>query len=292
MSHIAFVSGRFIPQSQATTHICDRGYQFADAAYEVIGFIHKKPMDIDLHLDRLERTLSHLRIDFKISRRAFILLMETLLEKNRTHSGLIYIQISRGIAPRSHPFPKEIKPVFVMTVTPFTTKTLSKMCHKTLTVKTANDLRHKICDVKTVSLLPNVLAMQSALDDGYDDALLVDNNGNITEGTSWNFWIVTKDGQVKTRGLDNHILHGITRHTVLDCAKELEMNVTQGNISLEEALNAQEAFATSASKFVMPITKIDDIIMPEQNDFSKKLRYAYLQKFFTEDEIKNIFGIL
>lgn len=280
MPKISYVAGRYLPHPYALTHINDRGYQFADAAYEVVTYVKGVPLDIEGHLARLRRTLSFLKIDnFKMTDRALELVMETLIEKNRLESCLLYLQLSRGIAPRNHFSPKDARPILTMSCSHLNLDKLKEKMSKALRVKTMPDLRHARCDLKTVSLLPNVLAMDEAKASGFDDALFIDNDGHITEGASWNFWIVTKDNKLKTRFLDEHILHGITRHTVLKCAKEMGLEVVEAAVSLDDIRNASEAFATSASKFCMPIKQIDDIQLPESYSMTEKLRHAYMNHF-------------
>lgn len=284
MPKISYVAGRYLPHPYAVTHINDRGYQFADAAYEVVTFIRGVSLDMAGHLARLRRTLKALKIDnFKMSDRALELVMKTLVEKNRMESCLLYLQLSRGIAPRNHFFPKDARPILVMSCAPLSLEKIKAQMTKPLRLKTLPDLRHARCDLKTVGLLPNVLAMEEAKSEGFDDALLLDADGYITEGASWNFWIVTKDNKLKTRFLDEHILHGITRHTVLKCAKEMGYDILEERISLEDVKNASEAFMTSASKFCAPVKQIDDIHLPKDFPMTEKLRADYFNHFGLEN---------
>lgn len=279
MTQIIYVNGAYHHSPNATVHINDRGYQFADAAYEVVLFINQIGFDTDLHLDRLERTLAALDIQFTMSRKALIMNMQTLMQKNRLKTGMVYIQISRGVAPRNFPFPTgSIKPTCVMTARPLNYETLLKQKDKKLKTTLLPDNRWGRCDLKTVGLLPSVLAIQTAINHGFDDAVLYDNQG-ITEGTSWNFWIVTQNGDLQTRPLGNDILHGITRHTLMDIAKQKNMSIIEKPITVDDLRTALEAFATSATKMVMSIASVDDIYFPKDTPIASKLRDAYLKRF-------------
>lgn len=279
MTQIIYLNGAYVYNHDAKTHINDRGYQFADAAYEVVLCIHNTWFDMDLHLNRLDRTLDALKIDFKMSREALVMNMKTLMQKNHIKTGMVYVQISRGVAPRNFPFPKQaIKPILVMTVRPLSYDSLIKQKHKKLSVTLLPDNRWGRCDLKTVGLLPSVLATQQAIDEGFDDALFYDDKG-ITEGTSWNFWIVNKDGNLQTRPLGHDILHGITRHTVLKIAQEKNISIVEQPITIDDLKNAKEAFATSATKMVMSIKSIDEIVYDNVCPIANLLCDAYLELF-------------
>ncbi len=279
MTQIIYLNGAYVHNNDAKIHINDRGYQFADAAYEVVLFIHGVGFDIDLHLNRLDRTLDALKINFKMSRQALVMNMKTLMQKNNIQTGMVYIQISRGVAPRNFPFPKKpIKPTLVMTVRALNYNVLLKQKHKKLSLTMLPDNRWGRCDLKTVGLLPSVLATQQAIEAGFDDALFYDDKG-ITEGTSWNFWIVNKDGNLQTRPLGYDILHGITRHTILKIAQENKIAIIENSITHNDLKNAKEAFATSATKMVMSIKSIDNIVYDDACPIGHLLCDAYLSLF-------------
>jgi len=279
MSKIAYINGRYLVENQAMVHITDRGYQFSDAAYEVILFIDKIAIDIDLHLDRLERTLSELHIKNPYSRRALMLNIKTLCEKNSVSTGMVYIQVSRGVAPRNHAIPeKEIMPTFVMTVKPLNKQKLMNDNHKALRLTLMPDNRWGRCDLKTVGLLPNILALHTATRKNFDDALFYDNQG-ITEGTSWNFWIINADGVLQTRPLEHTILWGITRHTFLKIAKEKKYSILEKTITMDDLKSAQGAFVTSATKIAMSVSQIDNQSFQTPHLFVRELRQAYINHF-------------
>lgn len=274
----AYVNGRYLPHEAATVHIEDRGYQFADGVYEVVPVVGGQPIDEALHLDRLGRSLAEISIKWPMSRSAMQLVTGELLRRNRMIFGLLYIQVTRGVAPRDHAFPPDdVKPAVVMTTM---RRPAPKRAEDTqgITVSTVPDIRWKRCDIKTISLLPNVLAKEKATRDGSIEAWLVDDQGYVTEGSSTNAWIVTKDGALVTRPATSAILNGITRLVVIDLAKQQGLRFEERPFSLEEAMEAHEAFITSSSNYVMPVTAIDG--KPVGNGgpgiLSSQLRDAYL----------------
>ncbi len=234
----------------------DRGYQFADGVYEVIAAVGGTLIDLDRHFSRLERSLSELRMNAPCSRRVLKLIAHEVLRRNNLRDGLIYLQITRGVAPRNHAFPGWTAPSLVMTASrrKFPPR---EMIERGVAVVTMEDNRWRRTDIKSVSLLANVLSKQLARDVGAYEAWLVDGDGFVTEGTSTNAWIVTGAGEVLTRPLDHAILSGVTRLAVLDAAEDVGVAVKQRPFSVAEALGAAEAFMTSTMSFVLPVTMID-----------------------------------
>ena len=278
MPRFAYVNGRYLPHEAATVHIEDRGYQFADGVYEVVPVVGGQTIDEQLHLDRLGRSLAEIAIKWPMTRPAMQLVTAELLRRNRMMFGLLYIQVTRGVAPRDHAFPPEdVKPAVVMTTMRRPAPKRAAETHG-ITVTTTPDIRWKRCDIKTISLLPNVLAKQKATSEGAVEAWLVDDQGNVTEGSSTNAWIVTRDGALVTRPATSAILNGITRLVVIDLAKQQGLRFEERPFSLEEAKDAHEAFITSSSNYVMPVTAIDG--RPVGNGgpgiLSGQLRDAYL----------------
>jgi len=256
MPRYAYVNGRYVPHERATVHIEDRGYQFADGIYEVVPVAAGRLVDEAPHLDRLERSLSELRIAMPMTRRALELVSHELLRRNGLSSGLLYIQVTRGVAPRNHAFPAHVRPALVMTTKNIDFSRQSKF-DDGVGVVTTPDLRWARRDIKTINLLPNCLAKQTAVEAGTYEAFQVDDSGNVTEGTSSNAWIVDQDGMLVTRNLSNDILHGVTRRTVLAIASEEGVEFEERQFTVAEALAANEAFVTSATSFVTPVIRID-----------------------------------
>lgn len=256
MGRYAYVNGRYIDHRQATVHIEDRGYQLADGVYEVVGVRDGKLIDEAPHLDRLDRSLRELRIAWPVSRSTISFVIRELMRRNRLRDGLVYLQVTRGVARRDHAFPTvPVKPALVLTTK--NTKRLDTDPGAGIAVKSAPDIRWERCDIKTVALLPNVLAKQAARESGAYEAWLVDGEGQVTEGASTNAWIVTGNGELVTRQTDNGILAGITRQTLKSMATTLQLKLVERPFTLAEAKRAKEAFITSATSFVTPVVRID-----------------------------------
>ena len=276
MPRIAYVNGRYLPHGKAAVHIEDRGYQFSDGIYEVTPVSNRRLVDEDLHLDRLERSLRELRIAMPASRQAIKMITQQVIRRNHLTNGFVYIQVTRGVAPRDHKFPKNAEPALVMTARQMKPAS-SEAIDNGIAVITIPDIRWKRRDIKSVSLLPNCLGKQQAYEHGAAEAWMIDDDGFITEGTSTNAWIVTKDNKIVTRPASEDILNGITRMSLLRAAREHGLEYEERAFSLEEALSAKEAFITSSSNFVMPVTKIDDTVIGNGHagEFSLDLRRKY-----------------
>jgi D-alanine transaminase len=278
MARYAYVNGRYVDHRQASVHIEDRGYQLADGVYEVVGVRDGRLIDEKLHIDRLERSLGELRIAWPVARRTLGFIMRELMRRNRLRDGLVYMQVTRGVARRDHAFPTtSVKPALVLTTK--NSKRADPDPGPGIAVKSQPDIRWQRCDIKTVALLPNVLAKQAARESGAYEAWLVDRQGNVTEGASTNAWIVTKDGELITRATDNAILAGITRHTLKSLAGELQLKLIERPFSLAEAKNAREAFITSATSFVTPVVTIDGQMVGEGRvgPTARRLREEYVR---------------
>jgi len=256
MPRISYVNGRYVHHGYATVHMEDRGYQFSDGIYEVIAFYSRRLLDEALHTRRLLRSLRELSIAAPMSERALGLVMREIIARNDRTDGTLYMQISRGVARRDHPFPAAAKPGFVMAVTgPKMPK--EKEVKEGVAVITAPEQRWSRRDIKTISLLPNVLAKQAATKAGAREAWLVEKDGFISEGAVSNNAIVTRTGEIITHPLNESILGGVTRDVVLTLARKAKMKVTERPFSLKEAKAAGEAFLTSTTSNVLPVVKID-----------------------------------
>lgn len=261
MGRIAYAGGRYVPHAEARVHVEDRGYQFADAVYEVIAVHHGRLVDEAEHLQRLDRSLRELRIAWPISERALRFKIRELIRRNRIGArGMVYLQISRGTAPRNHAFPRDCPPVLVMTAKSLPAFDYAE-ASRGVRVITVPDERWRRCDIKSVSLLANVLARQKAIEAGAFEAWLVDQDGLVTEGTASNAWIVTADGLLLTHAASHAILNGITRQAVLQIAADHGVVLREGPFSVAEAKSAAEAFLTSTTSLVKPVTRIDDTVV-------------------------------
>ncbi|MBT3915416.1 MAG: D-amino-acid transaminase [Rhodospirillaceae bacterium] len=258
MPRIAYVNGRYLPHRQASVHIEDRGFQFADGVYEVIAITAGKLVDIEPHLDRLNRSLGELNIPWPVSRQAFGLILREVIRRNRVTNGSIYLQITRGVAPRDFSYPGELLPSLVIYARS-TKKATIQSASQGHAVISQPDIRWTRCDIKTVSLLPAVLAKRAASEAGVADAWFVNEEGIITEGTSSNAWIVTPNNELITRQIDNLILSGITRLTILKLAETAGLTFTERPFSLEDAKQATEAFTSSSTALVKPVIEIDGV---------------------------------
>jgi D-alanine transaminase len=258
MSRIAYVNGRYVPHRQACVHIEDRGFQFADAVYEYFAVFEGRLADAEGHIERLWRSLGELRIERPMSEAALSFVLRETIRRNRVRDGAVYLQVSRGVARRDHPFPaKTPPPTVVVTAKPVDYAAEQAKAAKGIKVLTRPDNRWGRCDIKTVGLLPNVLAKQAAREAGAYEAWLVDELGFVTEGASTNAWIVTETGALVTRPADHSILHGVTRATLIDVAAQLGLRLELRPFSLAEAFAASEAFYSSASTIAMPVIEID-----------------------------------
>jgi D-alanine transaminase len=256
MGRYAYVNGRYVDHRHASVHIEDRGYQLADGVYEVVGVRDGRLIDEQLHIDRLDRSLRELRIAWPVARSTLGFIFRELMRRNTLRDGLVYMQVTRGVARRDHGFPTTpVKPALVITTK--NTKHLGADPGPGVAVKSERDIRWERCDIKTIALLPNVLAKQAARESGAYEAWLIDDKGCITEGASTNAWIVTPEGELITRQTDNGILAGITRHTLKALASSMQLKFVERPFTLAEAKKAREAFITSATSFVTPVVKID-----------------------------------
>jgi D-alanine transaminase len=258
MSRIAYVNGRYLPFHDAKVHVEDRGYQFADAVYEVCEVRGSRLIDERRHLERLKRSLGELRISLPMTFAALDVVLREVVARNRIRYGLVYLQIGRGVARRDLGFPSSAVPAsMVVTARSLNSARNEALAAKGIAVVSVPDNRWGRVDIKTVGLLPNVLARQAAIDRGAKEAWLIGQDGAVTEGASANAWIVTQGGALVTRHADHAILRGITRAVVLDVIAALGLKVEERAFTLEEAYAAREAFITSATQIAMPVISVD-----------------------------------
>ena len=258
MSRIAYVNGQYISHAHAGVHVEDRGYQFSDGIYEVCEVRDGKIIDMGGHLDRLERSANELEISLPNRRKTIEIIIEEMRQKNRVQNGIVYIQVTRGVSPRNHLFPSTSTPAsMVMTAKSTSREASDKKAATGVGVITVPDNRWDRVDIKTVALLPNVLAKQKAHEAGAYEAWFVDEDDQITEGSSTNAWIVTQDNVLVTRDASRGILKGITRGTTIAVAESLQLKIEERRFTVEEAKQAKEAFITAATTICVPVTKID-----------------------------------
>ena len=258
MARIAYVNGRYVGHAAAAVHVEDRGYQFADGVYEVCAVRGGRLVDERRHMDRLDRSLGELGIRWPMHRSALAVVMREVVRRNRIDDGIVYVQITRGVAPRDHAFPEpNVPPAIVVTARAMPAEPRQRAAEKGVAVITVPDTRWARVDIKTVGLLPNVLAKEQGRAAGAYETWFVDRDGNVTEGTSTNAWIVTADGVLTTRPTDNAILWGVTRAVLLDIVRAEKLRLEERAFSVSEAYAAREAFLTSATNPVTPVVRID-----------------------------------
>jgi D-alanine transaminase len=261
MSRIAYVNGVYRPLSEAAVHIEDRGFQFADGVYEVVYRHAGRLIDMDLHLARLERSLRELALRPPVTRGALLVILGEVARRNRLESGLLYIQVTRGSAPRLHAFPPAgTAPTLVVTMrrAPAFPASLANWQAAAVTLP---DQRWARCDIKSVALLPNILAKETARQRGALEAILYDGHEIVTEGASTSVFIVDAAGVLRTRPLSNAILPGCTRAALLADLMEVGIAYEERAFTLAELRDAREIFLTAATTFVKPITSLDGVIV-------------------------------
>lgn len=258
MPRIAYVNGRYVPHARAMVHVEDRGYQFSDGVYEVCEVARGYIIDMERHLDRLDRSLRELRIAWPMHRSALRTVLREVVRRNRVTHGMVYLQVTRGVASRDHVFPAApVSPAMVVTAKRSDPAAAAKRAQVGVGVITVPENRWERVDIKTVGLLPNVLAKQKAREAGAQEAWFVDPDGTVKEGGSTNAWIVSREGALVTRPAEFGILRGITRQRVMDIAAKLGLKVEERVFTVAEAKAAREAFITAATTLVMPVVAID-----------------------------------
>jgi D-alanine transaminase len=277
MGRIVYVNGSYLPEEQGKISIFDRGFLFADGIYEVTAVVNGRLVDYPAHMERLERSLHEIKMDWPCSREELTAMHLEMVKRNNLAEGWIYMQITRGSADRDFKFPKGVKPTLIA----FTqAKKLvdNPDAVRGVGVITIPDIRWARRDIKTVNLLAPVLGKQAAYEAGAFEAWMVE-DGKVTEGTSSNAYIV-KDGKVVTRGLSNNILAGCTRRALFRLAKEHGVTIEERPFTAEEAYAADEAFLTSASNFVLPIVEIDGkrVGGGQPGPLTRRLREMFLEE--------------
>jgi len=285
MSRTFYVNGEFVAEQDAKISVLDRGFLFADAVYEVATVLGGRLIDNRAHLKRLARSLSELSMAPPCTDEDIVAAQEKLVQLNNVTEGLLYLQVSRGVADRDFAFPQNPKSSLVMF-----TQVMSLLDSPTATtgikIITIPDIRWKRRDIKTVGLLAPSLGKQAAIDAGADDAWMVE-DGFITEGTSNNAYIVRSDRVIQTRHLGNEILSGITRDAVLRFARDANYDILEEPFTVVDAKQAQEAFITSASSFVTPVVSIDKVVLGDgkPGPVSTELRKIYIETALAREDL-------
>jgi D-alanine transaminase len=277
MRRTVYVNGDYVPEEQGKISIFDRGFLFADGVYEVTAVVAHKLVDYALHMERLARSLDEIKMDWPCEKDELLAMHHELVKRNALDEGWVYMQVTRGSADRDFKFPKDAKSSLVA----FTQK--KKLVDnpdavKGVSVVTVPDIRWARRDIKSVMLLAPVLGKQAAYEAGAFEAWMIE-DGMVTEGTSSNAYIV-KDRKVITRGLSNSILAGCTRRSLFRLAEEKGIKIEERLFTPEEAYEADEAFLTSSSNFVLPIVEIDGkrVGGGQPGPVSRELRRIFLEE--------------
>lgn len=276
MKRIVYLNGEYVPEAEAKISIFDRAVNFGDAIYDVAGVLDGKLVDFENHMQRCFNSLNKLSIESPLSQDEILAAFRKLVELNQIDEGLVYMQVTRGTAERDFVWPKDIQPtVFMFTQA----KSTSENEAAEIGVKLAStpDIRWARRDIKSVNLLGQVLAKQAAHDAGADEALMFDTEGYVTECGCTSFFII-KDGLILTRPLNNDILPGVTRRAIVALCNSQGLRLVETRFKLEEALNADEAFISGASSYILPVVQIDDqeINAGKPGELTLKLREIYL----------------
>ena len=281
MSRFAYVNGRFVRHGEAVVHIEDRGYQLADGVYEVWAVFDGKLADPEGHFTRLWRSLDELRIAHPMSEAALTLVLREAVRRNKVREGLVYLQVTRGVAKRDHAFPNPaVLPAVVVTAKSLDRAATNAKAAKGASVISVPENRWARCDIKSIGLLPNALAKQAARERGALEAWFVDDLGLVTEGASSNAWIVDGEGTLRTRDTNANILRGVTRSTLLEVIREAGLPISEKPFTIAEAQAAQEAFITGAGSLVTPIVQVDGVKLGDgvPGPVATKLRALYIER--------------
>ena len=278
MSRVVFLNGEYKDYSSALIHVEDRGYQFADGVYEVFSVKNGKLIDYTGHINRLTRSLNEIRIKYPINNRSILFHMRNIIKKNLIVDGLIYLQITRGVAKRDFKFPNNLHGTITIIGNNIASDEYDKAFEKGINVVTTRDLRWKRVDIKSLNLLAPVLAKQFANENNAQEAWLIDDNGFITEGSSSNAWVL-KGKTVYTRPVSSSILNGITRKTLIKGLKKYGYSFKEKKFNINDIKMSKEAYITSATQYVMPVVKVNNnkIGDGKVGKFAKIFKEIYLE---------------
>ena len=280
MTRYCFVNHRFLPHHLAhVIHIEDRGFQLADGVYEVVGYLQGKPIDMDWHLQRLQSSLEKLEIEAPMPMHLIQFKMRQLMAKNHFHEGLVYIQITRGVAPRNHIYPDPAPPASLVITTKSANLLEEKKFSEGVNAITMPELRWQRCDIKTIGLTANCMAREQAKKQQAAEAIFIDEAGNVIEGAASTLWMISQDHKLITHPVgDGRILPGISRRRLLDLLQTSNLQFEERSFTLEEAYQAKELFFTAASSLLVPIIRLDDkeISDGKPGSLTEALRQDYI----------------
>ena len=278
MSRVVFLNGEYKDYNNALTHVEDRGYQFADGVYEVFSVKNGKLIDYNGHISRLTRSLNEIRIKYPINNRSILFHMRNIIRTNLIVDGLIYLQITRGVAKRDFKFPRNCNSTITIIGNNIPSDEYDIAFEKGINVVTTRDLRWKRVDIKSLNLLAPVLAKQFANENNAKEAWMIDDNGYITEGSSSNAWVLIGK-TVYTRPVSSSILNGITRKTLLKGLNKYGYSFKEKKFNMNDIRKSKEAYITSATQYVMPVVKVNNkkIGDGKVGKFAKIFKEIYLE---------------
>ncbi len=274
-----YLNGKYMPLSKAKLSVTDRGFQFSDGVYEVIAVYDNILIDIGLHLKRLKRSLKEINIKIHLSKEEILKISNKIRNKDNLKTGIIYIQVTRGNQnPRDHKYIDDLKPNIIIYSILKNLKMNDQLSKKGVSVITYPDIRWLRADIKSISLLGNVMAVNKAKDLKCHEAILVDNNNNVTEGNSSSIWII-KGKKCITHPLTEKILNGVTRKKLISIIKNNDLIFEEKVFKKKQLFNANEVFMTNATNFIMPIIKVDKIKISngKPGKISLLLRHQYIK---------------
>ena len=274
-----YLNGKYLPLSKAKISVTDRGFQFSDGVYEVIASYDGTLIDIDLHLKRLKKSLKEIDIKINLSIEEILKISNKIQSMDNLKTGIIYIQVTRGNQnPRDHKYSNNLKPNIIIYSIQKDLKANDQLSNKGVPVITYPDIRWLRADIKSISLLGNVMAVNKAKDMKCHEAILIDQNSNVTEGNSSSIWII-KGNKCITHPLTNKILNGVTRKKLISIIKKNDLIFEEKIFKKELLFKANEVFMTNATNFIMPIIKVDKIKIGKglPGVISLFLRKQYLQ---------------
>jgi D-alanine transaminase len=288
LNRTVYVNGEFLPQEQAKISVFDRGFLFADAVYEVTSIMRGRLIDNRGHLRRLRRSLDELDMPSPASDAEIESIQKKLVALNEVDEGLVYLQITRGVAERDFIYPPATTPPSLVMFTAHKQIIASPTAKVGISVISVPDIRWQRRDIKTTGLLAASMCKMQAKADGADDAWFVE-HGQVTEGSSNNAYIITRDGTLVTRQLGDEILAGITRQAILRFAEEQQISIEQRPFTIDEAIRASEAFITSATTLVLPVVSINGqpISDGKPGKLTSRLRQIYIQTMLESSEAED-----
>ncbi len=257
MSRVTFVNGQYFDYVNSKTHIEDRGYQFGDGVYEVFSVLNGSIVDYDSHINRLFRSLSEINLKSPYKKKSYLFHIKNIIRKNYIINGLIYLQVTRGVAPRDFKFPKNVKGCTTIIGKNISANSYDKTFNRGIKVKIVKDMRWKRVDIKSINLLAPVLAKEAASKYNCEEAWLIDEEGFITEGSSSTAWIL-KNNVLITTPLSNSILNGITRQSLIKGLKRNNLKLIEKKFNINDIKKSDEAYITSATQYVMPVIRVDN----------------------------------